>query len=294
VLFDAGLVSTDEPFQRLFNQGMIHATSYQDARGKYYYPEQVEERGDSWFVKGSDTPVATKMEKMSKSRYNVTNPDDMCEQFGADSMRLYELFMGPLEDGAFWEDSGVAGTRRFLDRVWRLVVDPHTGERPGKLVAGSVENKALDKALHGAIKKVTEATASMRFNTAISEMMIFSNEATKADRVGEDQVASFLRVLAPFAPHIAEELWQRLGHNTSITAESWPSFDEAKLVDDMIQLAVQVNGKVRGVLDVAADAGKEQILEAARAMPNVLRHLEGKTTRREIVVPGRLVNFVAN
>ena len=291
VLYDLGLVSTKEPFQRLFNQGMIHAHSYQDARGKYYYPKDVEDRGGQWFVKATGLPVKRSLEKMSKSKYNVVNPDDMCDQYGADALRLYELFMGPLEDAAIWETSGVAGTRRFLDRTWRLVVDPDTGERPAKLIDGAVEDKALERALHAAIKKVGEAAESMKFNTAVAEMMMFVNEATRAKAVPVAFVEMFVRVLAPFAPHVADELWERLGHTDSILTAAWPIHDENKLKADTIGIAVQVNGKFRAEIQLPADVTGEDAIAAAKADPRVLLFLTG-AIRREIYVPGRLVNLV--
>ncbi|MBN2800424.1 MAG: leucine--tRNA ligase [Deltaproteobacteria bacterium] len=292
VLYDLGLVTSPEPFKRLFNQGMIHANSYRDERGKYFYPEQVEERDGGWFVKESNTPVSTRLEKMSKSRYNVVNPDDMCEQYGADALRLYELFMGPLEDSAHWETSGVAGTRRFLDRVWRLVVDPESGGLSAKLTRDKLDNAELERALHAAIKKVTEAIESMKFNTAISEMMIFINEATKAEKVPVAWIEDFVLILNPFAPHLAEELWRVLGHEASTAFAAWPTYDEAKLVVNTITLAVQVNGKLRATLILPADVTQEAAIAAARADENVQRFLQG-TVRREIYVPGRLVNIVA-
>lgn len=291
VLFDCGLVSTKEPFQRLFNQGMIHAVSYNDSpdgRGKFYYPHEVEERDGGWVVRETGSPVHTKVMKMSKSRYNVTNPDDMCRDYGADALRLYELFMGPLEDGALWEDSGVAGTRRFLEKVWRLVVD-----NP-KLTTESVENADCERALHAAIKKVTESMGAMRFNTAISEMMIFANTAGKADAIAQAWMVDFVRILAPFAPHLAEELYVRLGQEGGVTYAPWPEWDEAKLSVSTLTVAVQVNGKMRGKVEIAADAAKDDVLDQARALENVARNLEGKTIRREIYVPGRLVNFVVS
>lgn len=293
VLFDLGLVSTPEPFQRLFNQGMIHATSFKDDRGKYHYPDDVERVAeDDWRVKETGRPVTTRLEKMSKSRMNVVNPDAVCEEFGADAMRLYEVFMSPLEDGGLWDTQGVAGTKRFLDRVWRLAVDQDTGERAAKLVDRDVDDADLERALHAAIKKVTEAVDSLKFNTAVSEMMIFVNEATRADALPQAWFESFLRVLAPFAPHMAEELWERLGHTGGITYAPWPAFDEAKLAVDTIQIAVQVNGKVRATLDVPAAVTKDEALAAAKTDERLAKWLDGKTIRREIYVPGRLVNLV--
>ncbi len=296
VLYDCGLVSTPEPFQRLFNQGMIHAVSYNDApdgRGRFYYPHEVEERDGGFVAKEDGRPVYPKVMKMSKSRYNVTNPDDMCREHGADALRLYELFMGPLEEGGMWEDAGVAGTRRFLDRVWRLVVARDGGRAPG-LVDGAVDDRELDFALHTAIRNVTDAVETLKFNTAIADMMVFVNHATRLGRVGTEQMSAFVRILAPFAPHIAEELWERLGHAPSITTAPWPEVDPSKLVVDTVTLAVQVNGKRRAEIAVPAGADRAEILAAARADEAVARWLDGKEIRREIVVPGRLVNFVVS
>jgi len=307
VLYDLGLVSTPEPFKRLFNQGMIHATSYQDARGKYYYAAEVEERGGGWFVRGTDTPVETRREKMSKSKNNTVDPTDMCEQYGADALRLYELFMGPLEEGCDWDTSGVAGTRRFLDRVWRLVVETDgdgndTGRLNPKLAgpggadgpgAGAQADRGLERALHSAIKRVTEAVEQLRFNTAIAEMMVFVNEATRADALPRAWLEQFLLVLSPFAPHLGEELWHRLGHRETLAFEAWPAFDERALAVETITIAVQVAGKTRGTIEVPADVSEKAAIAAAKADPKIARHLEGKQIRREIYIPGRLVNLVA-
>ena len=299
VLFDLGLVSTPEPFQKLFNQGMVHGWSFnaspdKDKTGKYYYPEEVEKKGDRWFTKEGGIEVFTRLEKMSKSRYNVVNPDSMCEQYGADALRLYELFMGPLEEGCEWETGGVAGTRRFLDRMWRLAVDHETGEPAAKLVDKSVDNKDLERALHAAIKKVTEGVAELRFNTAIAEMMVFVNEATKAKELPKAWLSKFVLVLSPFAPHIAEEMWSRLGNTEGIAFADWPKYDDSKLKVDTITLAIQIAGKMRGTIEVAADIEKDEAIRLARTEESVQKFLEGKTIRREIYVPGRLVNLVAN
>jgi leucyl-tRNA synthetase len=299
VLFDAGLVSTKEPFQRLFHQGMIHKTSFREESGKYHHDDEVEQRDGKWFVKGTDTAVETKLDKMSKSKYNVVNPDDMCAEYGADAMRMYELFMGPLEDGVEWETSGVAGTRRFLDRVWRLLVTPADGRDENSVDALNAkvgdaggDNKDLERALHAAIKKVTTSVADLRFNTAISEMMVFVNEATKAAAVPRAWFESFVKILAPFAPHVAEELWQRLGHTSTIAYEAWPVHDEAKLARDVMVLGIQVAGKLRGQIEVPVDATEATILAAAKADERVAAFLADKPIKREIYVKGRLVNFV--
>jgi leucyl-tRNA synthetase len=293
VLFDLGLVSTPEPFQKLFNQGMVHDWSHQNEAGKYFYPDEVEEREGKWVVKETGEPVNRRLEKMSKSRYNVVNPDEMCELYGADALRLYELFMGPLEDGCEWETGGVAGTRRFLDRLYRIAIDSETGKPSGKLIDDEVDNKDLERALHAALRKVSEGIAELRFNTAIAEMMVFVNEATKADAVPKSWFESFIKALSPFAPHVAEELWRELGHKESIAAASWPSYDESKLAVDTITLAVQISGKLRSTIEVAADIGKDEAIAAAKADEKIQKFIEGKTIRREIYVPGRLVNIVA-
>ncbi|MBA3462105.1 MAG: leucine--tRNA ligase, partial [Deltaproteobacteria bacterium] len=293
VLYDAGFVSTKEPFQRLFHQGMIHKTSFREASGKYHHDHEVEQRDGKWFVKGTETPVETKLDKMSKSKYNVVNPDDMANEYGADAMRMYELFMGPLEDGVEWETSGVAGTRRFLDRTWRLAIDPETDSLIGKVSdSAPADNKELERTLHAAIKKVTQAVADLRFNTAIAEMMVFVNEATKATAIPKAWFESFVKILSPFAPHVAEELWKRLGHTTTISYEPWPAFDEAKLARDVMVIAVQVMGKLRSQIEVPNDATEATILAAAKADDKVLQFLEGKPIKREIYVKGRLVNLV--
>jgi leucyl-tRNA synthetase len=265
---------------------MVHGTSFRDARGKYHPRHDVEERGGRWFTKDG-TPVETRREKMSKSKANVTDPSDVCEQYGADSLRLYELFMSPLEDGGDWDPVAVAGCRRFLDRVWRL------GTRLSGLTESLMDSPHLERALHSAIRKVTDSVDTLRFNTAIAEMMVFVNEATKADRLPRAWFDAFVRILAPFAPHIGEELWSRLGHRDSVAHAPWPVFDQQKLAAEAMTVAVQVNGRLRGTVELAVDAPETQVLAAARAEPNVERYLVGKTVRKEIYVPGRLVNIVA-
>jgi len=315
VLYDAGFVSTKEPFQRLFHQGMIHKPSFKDPiTGKYYEYKDVEERSGAvvdgkpidpitanlgkldlgkWYARGADVKLETKLDKMSKSRYNVVNPDDMAAEYGADAMRLYELFMGPLEDGVEWETNGVAGTRRFLDRAWRLLVDPETDTLTTKVSEDApTTNADLERALHAAIKKVTQAVTDLRFNTAISEMMVFVNEATKATAVPKPWFEMFVKILSAFAPHVGEELWQRLGHRSSITYAPWPAFDEAKLIRDTMVLGIQVNGKLRGQIEVPADATETTILVAAKADEKVQTFIAGKSLKSERYIKGRLVSLV--
>jgi leucyl-tRNA synthetase len=287
VMFDAGWVHTKEPFQKLFNQGMILAYSYQDAAGKYYSPEAVEERGGTWFVKGSDTAVATQIEKMSKSRLNVVNPNDVVEEFGADALRLYEMFMGPLEQVKPWQTAGVQGVYRFLERVWRLFVDEETDT----LRVGTELSPEANRALTVAIKEAGEGIEAMRFNTPIAKMMELVN-ACKGQPLPRDAAERFLLILHPWAPHIAEELWARLGHSTSLYGHPWPSYDPAALVVNTVTIAVQVNGKLRGTFDAPRGADRDTLLAAARVQENVARYLDGLAIIKEIVVPDKLVGFV--
>jgi leucyl-tRNA synthetase len=288
VLFDCGLVHTKEPFKKLFNQGMILAHSYRDAKGKYYHPTEVEQRGEDWFVTGSETAVKTQIEKMGKSKKNVEDPLDIADRYGADALRTYEMFMGPLEQVKPWQTSGCEGVSRFLGRVWRLLIDEQTG---ALRTSESTPDKAL-VALHLAIKETTEGIEQLKFNTPVSRMMEFVNASGGTPPSRQDAIL-FVKILSPYAPHLAEELWQRLGCTESLSTASWPEHDPAILVTDTIEMVVQVMGKLRGRVAVAADADKATVLEAAKAIPNVARHLKGKTIRKEIFVPGRLVNFVA-
>ncbi|MEM7494919.1 MAG: leucine--tRNA ligase [Myxococcota bacterium] len=367
VLYDCGLVHTREPFAKLFNQGMILATSYRDAQGKYYPPDQVRREGDRWVVKQDppersvartgvdsrfrgnpgdqnayDVPshsvgakrssfqeetqstfvVEQQMEKMSKSKHNVVNPDDIVRRYGADALRLYELFMGPLQQVKVWQGSGVEGVRRFLDRVWRLVVDEETGQLNPRLcreptTADATSDEHLAKrrslrSLHRVIKQVTEETEALRFNTAIAHMMEFVNELTAAQAVADESTVrrdaihrvstaainremllDFLKILAPYAPHIAEELWRRLGQKTLLAQETWPTYDPTLLECETVSVVVQVNGKKRDVIAMPKGSDRERMEKQALASPQVAKFLRGKKPKKVIVVPERLVNVVA-
>ncbi|MHC0038931.1 leucine--tRNA ligase [Pseudoneobacillus sp. C159] len=257
VLYDLGAVPTKEPFQKLFNQGMI---------------------------------LGEGNEKMSKSKGNVVNPDDIIDSHGADTLRLYEMFMGPLEASIAWSTTGLDGSRRFLDRVWRLFVEENGGLNP-KIQDGE-EASSLEKVYHQTVKKVTEDYEGIRFNTAISQLMVFINESYKATVLPKPFMEGFVKLLAPIAPHISEELWGKLGHTSTITYEAWPTYDEAKLFDDEVEVVVQVNGKVKTKLMVPTTASKEALEQIA--LDEIRDQLEGKTVRKVIAVPGKLVNIVAN
>ncbi|RKF45747.1 leucine--tRNA ligase [Bacillus wiedmannii] len=256
VLYDIGVVPTKEPFQQLFNQGMI---------------------------------LGENNEKMSKSKGNVVNPDDIVASHGADTLRLYEMFMGPLDASIAWSENGLDGARRFLDRVWRLFVQEN-GELSEKIT--DAPNKELEKAYHQTVKKVTEDYAELRFNTAISQMMVFINDAYKAETLPKEYVEGFVKMIAPVAPHIGEEIWSKLGYKETITYASWPTFDESKLVEDEVEIVVQIMGKVRAKLTMSKDASKEEMEQLA--LEAIQDQIEGKTVRKVIVVPGKLVNVVAN
>ncbi len=264
VLHDLGHVSTNEPFQKLVNQGLIL---------------------------GEDGP------KMSKSRGNVVNPDDVVKEYGADALRLYEMFMGPLEQVKPWQMKGVEGVSRFLARVWRVAFEENqTGEWviSSKIQDVPCTDKALLKVVHETIKKVTEDIARMSFNTGISQMMVCTNAFTAAEVVPLNEFRLLLHVLNPFAPHLSEEIHARLGGTTMLANMEWPTHDEAALVTDELELVIQVNGKLRDKITVATDADAATIEAAALAAPKVKEQLDGKTVRKVIVVPGRLVNIVAN
>ena len=290
VLFDLGLVSTKEPFQRLFNQGMILAYSYQDARGKYHHPSDVEERDGKAVLKATGEPLTSQIEKMSKSKSNVVSPDEVIDQYGADAMRLYEMFMGPLDQVKPWQMAGVEGVSRFLARAWRLVVDDETGGPAAKLHDGE-EAPELLRALHKTVQKVGDDTEGLRFNTAIATLMTFVNDAT-GQPLARSTAKTFARILSPYAPHLAEELWQRLGGEGLVCMQEWPRFDPALVVDDTITVAVQVNGKRRDEVQVKNGADDDAVKAAALASATVQKFMEGKPPKKVIVVKGRLVNIV--
>lgn len=256
-LYDIGVVPTKEPFQKLFNQGMILKDN----------------------------------EKMSKSRGNVVDPDDIIASHGADTLRLYEMFMGPLDADVDWSTTGVDGSRRFLDRVWRLVVN-EDGSLSDKIVDTS--DSSLDKVYHETIKKVTEDYNNLHFNTAISQLMVFVNEANKVDKIPKQYIEGFTKVLSPITPHVCEELWEILGYSSSISHEPWPTYDASKLVENEIEIVVQVMGRVRSRLNVPHDISKEDLEQLALADETIKEWIDGKTVRKVIVVPGKLVNIVAN
>lgn len=257
-LYDINVVPTKEPFYKLFNQGMI---------------------------------LGGNNEKMSKSKGNVVNPDDIVTSHGADTLRLYEMFMGPLDADVAWSTTGLDGARRFLDRTWRLIVN-EDGLLSEKIV--DEHDEGMERIYHQTVKKVTKDFDNLHFNTAISQMMVFVNEGYKAEKISKNFVEGFTKLLYPIAPHIGEELWNRLGNEDTITYEEWPEYDESKLIEEEVEIVIQVMGRVRSKINVAKDISKDDLEAEALANEKVQPWLDGKTIRKVIVVPGKLVNIVAN
>ncbi|MEV4139525.1 leucine--tRNA ligase [Dactylosporangium sp. NPDC049742] len=288
VLFDLGHISSEEPFRKLFNQGYIQAYAYTDERGVYVPAEEVEERSPGQFFYGSQK-VKREYGKMGKSLKNVVTPDEMCERYGADTFRVYEMSMGPLDVSRPWETRAVVGAQRFLQRVWRLVVDEQTD---ATRVTDTVLDDETRRLLHRVIDGVRVDIEEMRFNTAIAKLIELTNRATQVSPAGapREVVDPLVRMVSPFAPHLAEELWQRLGNGSSIAYADFPVADPAFLVAESVKYPVQVNGKVRGTFEIAADAPEEAVREAALA--EVAAQLAGKTPKKVIVVQGRMVSIV--
>ncbi len=255
VLFDVGLVSHDEPFKKLAHQGMILGPDHQ---------------------------------KMSKSRGNVINPDEMKKEFGADAVRLYICFMGPFDKDKPWATSGIDGVKRFLDRVWRYVIDENGAAHP----FAELTPAPLDKLLHKTIKKVTEDIESLNFNTSISALMILMNEAYKSERPSKEFLLTLCQLLSPFAPHMVEEMWEKLGGEGFASLAPWPKFDPAKVVDDVVTMAVQVLGKTRGTIEVALEASEDEVVQKAKEITSVQNALEGKTIAKVIYKPGKILNLI--
>jgi len=291
VLFDLGYLSADEPYRRLFNQGYIQAYAYTDSRGFYVPADEVEEKDGKFFHDGQE--VKQEYGKMGKSLKNVVTPDQMSADYGADTFRFYEMAMGPLADSRPWATKDVVGAHRFLQRLWRLVVDENTGALRVSDVEPTVEDR---KQLARTIAGVREDYAEMRFNTAGAKLIELNNHATKAygsaEATPRELVEPMVLMLAPLCPHIAEELWHRLGHEDTLVHGPFPAADEKYLVEDTVEYPIQVNGKVRSRVTVPADAGKDAVQAAALADEKIAAMLNGGEPRKVIVVPGRLVNVV--
>jgi leucyl-tRNA synthetase len=285
VLFDLGVVTHHEPYKKLFNQGMILAFAYETRTGAKVVGDKVEEKNGKFFHKETGEELRQIVAKMSKSLKNVVNPDDVTERYGADSLRLYEMFMGPLEATKPWDDKGVKGVFGFLSRAYRFFADKEN-------ISDENEDAELLKLLHQTIKKVGEDIENLRFNTAISQLMIFTNLAIKKGKVRKETAEGFALVLSPFAPHLAEELWSVYGHTGTLAYEDWPAYDESLLVERSFEYPVSFNGKMRFKLELPLDMPKEEIQEKVLEHEIAQKWTGGKTPKKVIIVPGKIINVV--
>jgi len=282
-LYDLDIVPTKEPFQKLYNQGMILGSSYRDSRGALVATDKVEKKDNIFIHTETGEELEQAPAKMSKSLKNVVNPDDVVEEFGADTLRVYEMFMGPLDASIPWSEEGLEGARKFLDRAYRLIAN--------KPIVDSNDGN-LDKVYHETVKNVTERLDNMLFNTAISSLMVFVNAANKEDILYAEYAKGFVQLLAPFAPHIAEELWVKLEQTEGISYVSWPKYDESKLTESEIEVVIQVNGKLKAKAKLAKDLSKEELESAAKNNETVKSAIDGKEIVKIIAVPNKLVNIV--
>ncbi len=285
VLFDLGIVSTNEPFKKLFNQGMILAFAFETATGAKIASDLVEEKDSKYFHKETGEELKQIVAKMSKSLKNVINPDDVTKNYGADALRLYEMFMGPLDERKPWAENGVKGVFNFLARVYRFFADTNN------IVEGE-EDKEVEKLLHQTIVKVSHDIENLKFNTGISALMVFNNLAIKKGRVTKETAQLFARILAPYAPHLGEELWQLYGNESTLTYEPWPVADEKLLQEDTYEYPVSFNGKMRFKLELPIDIKPEEVEGIIKGHEQAQRWLEGKTIRKVIYVPKKIINIV--
>ena len=292
VLYDIGVVSTKEPFQRLVNQGMITSFAFQRKNKTLVPVDEVEQKADGkYYEKATGEELEQIVAKMSKSLKNVVNPDDEIKAYGADSVRMYEMFMGPLTMSKPWSTQGIVGIHRFLEKVWAVSEKPMCDID----ISGKLEDKALvsvRKTFAQTVKKVTEDTATLNFNTAISQMMIFINEVSKLPQIPKVMWSDFVKILSPYAPHLGEELWQKLGNNGTIAYVQWPSFNEDFTKDDSKTIVVMINGKLRDKFEVSAGTAKEELEKLACATEGARKYMEGKTVVKTVVVQDKLVNIV--
>ena len=300
VLHDLGHVSTPEPFGRLFNQGYIQSYAYRDGRGivvestevvdEHGIPAaDVQDRTDATFFHQGE-PVTREYGKMGKSLKNPVSPDEISAQYGCDTLRLYEMYLGPLAASKPWSTRDIIGPFRFMQRAWRLAVNEQTGQ----IELGQRADEGVERKLHMTIARVGRDIERLSFNTAIAAMIEFVNAATAAGRLTRSQLERFVLALSPLAPHLAQELWSKLGHSESLAYEPWPQHDESLITQDRIELPVQIGGKLRGKVTVDANADAKQIEQATLADEKIKAALAGKTVRKVVVVPGKIVNIVAS
>jgi len=285
VLYDLGVVSTDEPFQKLFNQGMILAFAYETQNGAKVASDLVEEKDGKFFHTETGEELTQIVAKMSKSLKNVVNPDDVTLRYGADSLRLYEMFMGPLDERKPWAETGVKGVYNFLNKAYRFFSDP-------KNIVEGTEDKEVAKLLHQTIQKVEFDIEHLKFNTAISALMVFNNLAIKKGKVTKETAKTFAKILSPFAPHMGEELWSLYGESETLAYEPWPEVDESLLKEDSYEYPVSFNGKMRFKIEIPLDMPKDEIEKTVLSAEKAQKWLEGKTVRKFIFVPKKIINVV--
>ena len=291
VLYDLGHVSSEEPFHRLFNQGYIQAYAYRDARGQAVPAAEVVENNGRYVWDGEE--VSREYGKMGKSLKNIVTPDEMYEEFGADTFRLYEMSMGPLDASRPWNTRDVVGMQRFLQRLWRNIVDEDSGE---VIVINEPAPEALQRHMHRTIAGVEADMEGLRFNTVIAKLIEFNNALTQhvtaTGTSPREVITPLVQMLSPLCPHVADELWRRLGHSDTVTYEPFPVADPALLKEDTVEIPVQINGKVRGRISAAPDSDQDTLISLALAVDSVAAALEGKEIVKTVVVPGRMVNLV--
>jgi leucyl-tRNA synthetase len=287
VLFDLGFVSTREPFKKLRHQGTVLARTYADGRLKYYSPADIEFKNEEPYAKATGEKLTCTIGKMAKSMLNGVNPDDVIRQYGADTLRLYEMFMGEFELPKPWDPRAIEGCNRFLRRVWRLVDEFN----PAAAGSGGVDDDTHLRLRHRTIKQVHFDLDRMQFNTAVARLMEYVNELTAKGAAAED-LRVLIRLLAPFAPHLCDEAWERVGSKGFLLNEPWPAFDAALTVSEVLTIVVQINGKLRGEFQAVPGTSQDDLQKAALSLEKIVPHLAGKTVRKVIVVPGKLVNIV--
>jgi leucyl-tRNA synthetase len=286
VLFDLGIVSTDEPYPKLFNQGMILAFAYESSTGAKIPSDEVEEKDNRFFHKKTGEELTQIVAKMSKSLKNVINPDDVTKNYGADSLRLYEMFMGPLEATKPWSENGIKGVFNFLGKVCRFFGSPENIADSGE------EDMEVLKSLHQTIKKAENDIDGLHFNTAISQMMIFTNLCIKKGKITRITAETFIKVMSPFAPHLAEEIWEMLGKSPSISDQPWPLFNETYLIEEIFEYPVSFNGKLRFKIELPLDLTISEIEKSVLQSEKAQKWLAGKMPKKVIIVPGKIVNVV--
>jgi leucyl-tRNA synthetase len=287
VLFDLGLVHTKEPFRKLRHQGTVLAYSYQDAMGRYHELADIELQGEKAVLKATGESLIVAVEKMAKTKMNGVNPEDVIRDYGADVMRLYELFMGEFELAKPWDPRAIEGVNRFVKRVWRLVEEWDPARAPA--------DDPHRRLRHKTIKRVTADLERMQFNTAVAAMMEYLNALAEGgqNRATREDLLTMIRLVSPYAPHLGDEAWAHLGEKGFVLEASWPTYDEALTIDDTVTIGVQIDGKLRGSVELAADAPEEAARAAALAIPNVAKHLEGRTVKKFFYKPGKIISIAS-